>query len=107
MRVINGSRLALALSAIAVTPYVALASPTSQVPLSAGLSSAHDRQISSKLFAELEELSRIVDISYCVGSTGIQKPFQCASRCQDFDGFDLVTVSACSVLELVSLITTV
>ncbi len=103
MRLVHESWLALA---IAVTPYVALAGPTSQVPLSGGLSGARDRKISSDLFAELEELSRIVDISYCVGSTGIQKPFQCASRCQDFDGFDLVTVSACSVLESVRLFTT-
>lgn len=53
--------------------------------------------ISQKLFWELEELARIVDISYCVGTAGlgIQKPFQCASRCsdRDFEGFELVTVS--------------
>jgi len=90
MRVVIGSWLVLA---VAVKPYVALASLTSQVPLSGSLLGADDRKISSKLFAELEELSRIVDISYCVGSTGILKPFQCASRCQDFEGYDLVTVS--------------
>jgi len=46
--------------------------------------------ISVQLFAELEELSRIVDISYCVGTTGISKPFQCASRCDEFPDFELV-----------------
>jgi hypothetical protein len=46
--------------------------------------------ISIKLFAELEELSRIVDISYCVGTTGISKPFKCASRCDEFPDFELV-----------------
>jgi hypothetical protein len=46
--------------------------------------------VSLKLFAELEELSRIVDISYCVGTTGISKPFKCASRCNDFPEFELV-----------------
>jgi len=46
--------------------------------------------ISLQLFAELEELSRIVDISYCVGTTGISKPFQCASRCAEFPDFELV-----------------
>jgi len=46
--------------------------------------------ISLQLFAELEELSRIVDISYCVGTTGISKPFQCASRCNEFPDFELV-----------------
>jgi len=50
------------------------------------------RNVSAKLFYELEELSRIVDISYCVGTTGILKPFLCASRCQEFPDFELVTV---------------
>lgn len=53
--------------------------------------------ISQTLFWELEELARIVDISYCVGTAGlgIQKPFTCASRCadRDFETFELVTVS--------------
>lgn len=53
--------------------------------------------ISQSLFWELEELARVVDISYCVGTAGlgIQKPFRCASRCadRDFDTFELVTVS--------------
>jgi len=51
--------------------------------------------ISQALFWELEELARIVDISYCVGTAGlgIQKPFKCASRCgdRDFETFELVT----------------
>ncbi|PVH85647.1 alpha/beta-hydrolase [Cadophora sp. DSE1049] len=46
--------------------------------------------ISVSLFAELEELARIVDISYCVGTTGISKPFSCASRCDEFPSFELV-----------------
>lgn len=56
--------------------------------------SGNNRAISSELFADLEELSRIVDIAYCVGltGTGIQKPFLCASRCQEFGSFQLVTV---------------
>jgi hypothetical protein len=52
------------------------------------------REVSQSLFNSLEELARLVDISYCVGSTGIQKPFSCLSRCNDFEGFELVTVSA-------------
>ena len=51
-----------------------------------------NRTVSNRLFHELEELARIVDISYCVGTTGIQKPFLCASRCQEFEGFELFTV---------------
>jgi hypothetical protein len=54
----------------------------------------NDTSVSARLFAELEELARIVDISYCVGLTGlgIQKPFQCVSRCAEFEDFELVTV---------------
>ncbi|KAF2156854.1 alpha/beta-hydrolase [Myriangium duriaei CBS 260.36] len=46
-----------------------------------------------QLYAELEELSRIVDISYCVGTanTGISKPFNCLSRCSAFPSFELIT----------------
>ncbi|CAK3848945.1 extracellular lipase [Lecanosticta acicola] len=51
------------------------------------------RNVSVALFTELEELARIVDISYCVGMTslGITKPFKCLSRCTDFPDFELVT----------------
>jgi len=64
-----------------------------QIPL-LEYSSKSDSNVSIALFNDLEELSRIVDISYCVGitGTGIQKPFLCASRCQDFEDFELVTV---------------
>jgi hypothetical protein len=58
----------------------------------------NDTLITQELFWELEELARIVDISYCVGPAGlgIQKPFQCPSRCgdRDFESFELVTVSS-------------
>lgn len=49
--------------------------------------------ISSELFNSLEELSRIVDISYCVSTAGIQEPFQCLSHCAEFPNLELVTVS--------------
>jgi len=54
---------------------------------------SHNRTVSPTLFAELEEFSRIVDITYCVGLTslGIIKPFTCLSRCKDFPRFELVT----------------
>ncbi|KAF2405400.1 alpha/beta-hydrolase [Trichodelitschia bisporula] len=50
--------------------------------------------VSLQLFDELEELARIVDITYCVGMTGlgIRKPFECASRCKDFPDFELVSM---------------
>ncbi|KAI1000996.1 hypothetical protein K3495_g7205 [Podosphaera aphanis] len=49
-----------------------------------------NRNTSQSLFQELEQLSRIVDISYCVGNTGISRPFNCASRCSDFPTFELI-----------------
>ncbi|KEF53847.1 uncharacterized protein A1O9_10249 [Exophiala aquamarina CBS 119918] len=52
---------------------------------------SNDGEISLKTFESLEELARIVDISYCVGTSGIQKPFKCLSRCSEFAGFELVT----------------
>ena len=65
-----------------------------QVPLA----TRNNDTISRELFFELEELARIVDISYCVGTAGlgIQKPFSCASHCgdEDFKNFELVTVRA-------------
>lgn len=61
-----------------------------QLPL---LQHADNRNVSAALFAELEELARVVDIAYCVGSTswGISKPFSCLSRCSDFPSFELIT----------------
>ena len=52
---------------------------------------SNNKEISHETFESLEELARIVDISYCVGTTGIQSPFKCLSRCSDFEGFELVT----------------
>ncbi|KAK0383229.1 hypothetical protein NLU13_9142 [Sarocladium strictum] len=42
------------------------------------------KAVSTRLFAELERLARLVDISYCIGTTGVSKPFNCASRCSEF-----------------------
>lgn len=62
--------------------------------LGVALGGNETRHISSDLFNSLEELSRIVDISYCVSTTGIQEPFQCLSHCVEFPNLELVTVSA-------------
>lgn len=51
------------------------------------------KHVSTDLFNSLEELSRLVDISYCVGTTGVQQPFQCLSHCIEFPDLELVTVS--------------
>jgi triacylglycerol lipase len=52
-----------------------------------------DRTVSEDLFAELEESARLADIAYCVGTTGIHNPFGCLSHCEEFKGFELITVS--------------
>ncbi|GAB7344023.1 hypothetical protein MBLNU457_1947t1 [Dothideomycetes sp. NU457] len=69
---------------------VSLSLPTEQVPLLRHANT--DRPVSPELFSDLEELARIVDISYCVGLTGIgvSKPFRCLSRCSEFPTFELV-----------------
>lgn len=71
----------------------ARASTPAQIPL-VQQHATTNRTVSPALFADLEELSRIVDIAYCVGGfgLGIEKPFQCPSRCGDFESFELVTV---------------
>ena len=74
--------------------YGAQQAPLQRPHASTSTSASNDSSLSVELFAELEELARIVDISYCVGSTGlgIQKPFQCLSRCSEFENFELVKV---------------
>lgn len=62
--------------------------------LELSLAQNETRFVSKELFNSLEELSRLVDISYCVGTTGVQEPFQCLSRCVEFPNLELVTVSA-------------
>ncbi|KAI1176925.1 Alpha/Beta hydrolase protein [Nemania sp. FL0916] len=54
--------------------------------------------VSSYFFASLERLSRLVDITYCVGTTGIRQPFSCISRCKDFPSLELVTTWNTGVL---------
>ena len=46
--------------------------------------------VSDRFFAHLERLSRLVDITYCVGTTGLWRPFECVSRCKDFPTLELV-----------------
>ncbi|KAI7200022.1 hypothetical protein D0869_13854 [Hortaea werneckii] len=53
------------------------------------INSHHARKVSAPLFTELEELARVVDITYC--SPAITKPFTCLSRCKDFPQFELIT----------------
>lgn len=54
--------------------------------------------ISSDLFSSLERLARLVDIAYCVGTSGISPPFACASRCKEFPNFELASTWNTGVL---------
>lgn len=54
--------------------------------------------ISTRLFAALERLARLVDITYCIGTTGVSKPFECVSRCNEFPTLSLVTTWNTGVL---------
>jgi pimeloyl-ACP methyl ester carboxylesterase len=54
--------------------------------------------ISWRLFSSLERTARLVDIAYCVGTTGVSKPFSCISRCSEFPSLNLVTTWNTGVL---------
>lgn len=60
--------------------------------------SAMTETISTPLFATLERLARLVDVTYCIGNTGVTKPFDCISRCEDFPNLSLVTTWNTGVL---------
>ncbi|KAK8056976.1 hypothetical protein PG993_002203 [Apiospora rasikravindrae] len=61
-----------------------------QKPIRVAESDSPASGISVRLFAHLERLSRLVDIAYCVGTTGLTRPFECVSRCKDFPTLELV-----------------
>lgn len=68
--------------------------PTTSTADQHPLSASHDvtpQSISPGFFSSLERLSRLVDIAYCVGTTGVAPPFSCASRCRDFPSLRLVS----------------
>nr|ABV03820.1 extracellular lipase [Aureobasidium pullulans] len=80
----------LLLSLLSVLSVVTTALPAQQAPLLRH--AADNRTVSPELFSDLEELARVVDISYCVGLTGIgiSRPFKCLGRCSEFPDFELV-----------------
>lgn len=97
----------LSLSSAAPNPVPAPAPvPASalQVPLRAASATPPNEPISQALYDELEELSRIVDIAYCVGSlnTGVDKPFECLSFCKNFPSFELKQVRATQAPSIIS-----
>jgi hypothetical protein len=58
-----------------------------------GISTLRNGTVSKQLYLELEELSRLVDITYCIGvqGPGIRRPFSCPSHCKDFPHVELLT----------------
>lgn len=54
--------------------------------------------VSPTLFSSLERLARLVDITYCVGTSGVSPPFSCASRCKDFPNLELASTWNTGVL---------
>ncbi|KAK0657116.1 Alpha/Beta hydrolase protein [Cercophora newfieldiana] len=80
-------------------PILSLLGPLSTLATPLGLSEQHPilsqdalsspQGISVPFFASLERLARLVDITYCVGTTGVSPPFSCASRCKDFPSLKL------------------
>ncbi|CAM1507252.1 Fc.00g068930.m01.CDS01 [Cosmosporella sp. VM-42] len=77
---------------------LALAQVQSPLVDEAATTAATTRAISMPVFAALERLSRIVDITYCVGTSGVSKPFECVSRCDEFPTLSLVTTWNTGVL---------
>ncbi|OTB06674.1 hypothetical protein M426DRAFT_318732 [Hypoxylon sp. CI-4A] len=71
---------------------------TDQYPIPGHGDISTPSHVSAGFFGSLERLSRLVDITYCVGTTGITPPFSCASRCNDFPTLDLVTTWNTGVL---------
>ncbi|PKS06410.1 hypothetical protein jhhlp_007158 [Lomentospora prolificans] len=61
-------------------------------------SGSGDGGIPIPLFASLERMSRLVDIAYCVGTSGVSKPFSCVSRCKDFPSLTLIRTFSTGVL---------
>ncbi|ROT40042.1 alpha/beta-hydrolase [Sodiomyces alkalinus F11] len=83
------------LLAIWLLGIVSFSSAALQEPL---VTSASPQPVSVAVFSSLERLSRLVDITYCVGNTGMWKPFKCASRCNEFPTLTLETTWQTGIL---------
>lgn len=81
-----------ALFAVVSASTISYQQPLGQPALNTHRAPRHTQNITQPLFDDLEELSRIVDIAYCVGTlnVGIEPPFQCLSFCKDFPSFELI-----------------
>ncbi|KAG4266023.1 triacylglycerol lipase [Fusarium proliferatum] len=89
LRPVNTMRT-LTLQLVLITSCLALSNPFSILRHSSNGPCIKPYGISVPLFATLERLSRLVDIAYCIGTTGVRKPFDCVSRCSEFPSLDLI-----------------
>lgn len=80
--------------------YTALASALPEQQPLVPSQDVNPQSISPLFFSSLERLSRLVDIAYCVGTTGVSPPFACASRCHDFPSLHLVSTWNTGVLSM-------
>jgi pimeloyl-ACP methyl ester carboxylesterase len=100
MRLLS-SLIALLAGASLAGSSVELHSRPQQRPISCPSSDdecAGANSVSTAFFASLERFARLVDITYCVGNTGISPPFSCASRCNEFPELRLASTWNTGVL---------
>ncbi|ROW11000.1 hypothetical protein VMCG_01053 [Cytospora schulzeri] len=104
MRFISNLIIICALYLTAAAAAIVNPDPDAQQPLQHRPASPKDDggvstdSVSTAFFADLERLARLVDITYCVGTTGISPPFSCASRCKEFPGLQLASTWNTGVL---------
>ena len=96
MRLFNSAAPGLVGYLLATTPARAISND--QHPIQAHNERPSIESVSASLFTSLERTARLVDITYCVGVTGISPPFTCASRCNDFPSLHLVSTWHTGVL---------
>ncbi|RYO91244.1 hypothetical protein DL762_002230 [Monosporascus cannonballus] len=95
----GGLYQSLAGATLPVAPALPFASPLAdQQTLEVLKGDLAPQGISVPFASSLERLSRLVDIAYCAGTTGIKWPFICASRCKDFPTLELITTWNTGVL---------
>ena len=78
----------LSLIALLNTASALFTKPLTQAPLS----DEHNKpsSISPDLFDSLTSFAQIVDIAYCVSTSGIAQPFECLSWCTQYPHFELI-----------------
>lgn len=91
-------RISIAILNLLTTVVAASFSQAETISLQRPISSHPDRDddpsalsVSPGFFSDIERLARLVDITYCVGTSGVYQPFSCASRCKEFPNLHLAS----------------